>query len=396
MYSIFMNRSKIKNASPSSKIKFQKALLNWFMVKKRDLPWRRTSNPYKILVSEIMLQQTQVETVIPYYNRWIREFNNVKKLAGASIDKVLTLWEGMGYYSRARNLLHTAREIVKNHSGKVPQNYEALIQLPGIGEYTAGAVASIAYKKCVPAVDANVQRVLSRLYCLAPSALKNKKYRDLALNLMENAPASDFNQALMELGSLICLTGNPLCQICPVSFFCNAYSKGSQAQYSGKRISRKIEEIKVTLGVIVCNGTFFIQKRPSTGLFAGLWEFPGGKIEPDESPEEALIRELNEELGAKIKILHQEKAIRHNYTRFKVELHPFICKAQGRFSCKEGQTGALWISKEEIHSYAFPAANRKILRALMKNKFFLELLENGKKQKYKQLIKNKRKKHEIT
>lgn len=389
------NRSKIKNTSLSYKNKFQKALLNWFKTKKRDLPWRRTSDPYKILVSEVMLQQTQVETVIPYYNRWMREFNNIKKLAGAPIDKVLTLWEGMGYYSRARDLLHTAREIVKNHNGKVPQNYEALMQLPGIGEYTAGAVASIAYNKCVPAVDANVQRVLSRLYCLTPSALKNKTCRELALDLMENAPASDFNQALMELGSLICLPGNPLCQICPVSLFCKAYSKSTQAQYSGRRISRKIEEIKVTLGVIVCNGKIFIQKRPSRGLFAGLWEFPGGKIGPNESPEEALFRELNEELGAKIKILHHEKTIRHNYTRFKVELHPFICKAQGRFSVKERQTGSLWISKEEIHNYAFPAANRKILRALMKNKFFLELLEIGEKQKSKQLVKNKRKNHEI-
>lgn len=324
-----------------------------------------------------MLQQTQVETVIPYYKSWMKEFGNIKKLAGASLDKVLMQWEGMGYYSRAKNLHRAAQDIVKNYNGKVPRSYDTLLLLPGIGKYTAGAVASIAYNESIPAIDANVRRVLSRLFCLTPSFSKDKTYRELALNLMGNAPASEFNQAMMEMGALICLVRNPRCQTCPISFFCQAHSKGVQTRYPANQKPKKIEKINVVLGIMIDNGRIYIQKRPAQGLFAGLWEFPGGKMETGENPKDALHRELQEKLGVKFKIVRREQTIRHSYTRFRVALHPFICLARARFSPKSKAKKFRWITSEKFKHYPFPSANRKIILNLTKDKYFQKLLENS-------------------
>tara|TARA_B100000315_G_scaffold121803_1_gene111646 strand:+ start:742 stop:1821 length:1080 start_codon:yes stop_codon:yes gene_type:complete len=345
--------------------RFRKSLLKWYKAQKRDLPWRKTKDPYKILISEIMLQQTQVETVIPYYKAWMKKFNTIKKLAVASLDEVLMLWEGMGYYSRARNLHLTAKEIVKNYNGKIPDSFEDLLHLPGIGKYTAGAIVSIAFNKPAPAIDANVKRVLTRLFCLSPSSSKDKTFWELALNIMVTASPSEFNQAMMEIGALICVAKNPRCPNCPVRSYCKAYSKGMQTRYPAIRKPKKVEEIEVVLGIIFNNNMVYIQKRPPQGLFAGLWEFPGGKVEQGESPEKALHRELKEELGEKVRIISNGKAIRHNYTRFKVLLHPFICSARKRFSPGSRKGKFRWISREELKNYAFPAANRKIIRTLM-------------------------------
>ncbi len=363
---------------PIQQNQFRKALLNWYRAQKRNLPWRGAKDPYKILVSEVMLQQTQVQTVIPYYKKWMKEFGSIKKLAGASLDKVLLLWEGMGYYTRARNLHQAAREIEKKYGGEVPRSYEMLLTLPGVGTYTAGAVASIAYNKRVPCVDANTRRVLSRVYCLRPSSLAEKKLQKIALDLMGKASPADFNQALMEVGSLICVAGNPRCDICPINKLCQAASRGAQNQYPSNQKRKKIEEIKVALGIIIRNGNLFVQKRPSHGLFAGLWEFPGGKIESGETPDKALIRELKEELGAKVKILSKGKTIQHSYTRFRVKLHPFLCGINGKISLKEKQSECRWISIEDMNSFAFPAANRKVFQNLMKDKSFYELLKKRK------------------
>ena len=362
---------KIKKSKSIRQNLFRNALLKWYKSRKRDLPWRKTKESYEILVSEIMLQQTRVETVLPYYKAWMKKFGTIKRLARASNDQVLMLWEGMGYYSRARNLRLAAQEIVRNYNGKIPCSYEALLQLPGIGKYTAGAVVSIAFNERVPAIDGNVRRVLSRLFCLPPSSSKDKTYREFAMDLMGTAPPSEFNQAMMEIGALICVAKNPRCPVCPVRFSCKAYSRGVQFRFPARRISKKIEEIEVVLGIIINNGVVYIQKRPPQGLFAGLWEFPGGKVELGESPEKALHRELKEELGINsVRIFGYGEAVRHNYTRFRVKLHPFICLAQRRFSPKSKKREFRWILRNELKNYAFPAANRKIIQTLSKDKRF--------------------------
>ena len=321
-----------------------------------------------------MLQQTQVETVKPYYKAWMKTFGSIKKLAGASLDEVLLLWEGMGYYSRARNLHLTARKIVKKYNGKIPCSYKDLLDLPGIGKYTAGAVVSIAFDQPVPAIDANVRRVLSRLFCLSPSLGNDKKYWELAVNLMGSASPSEFNQAMMEIGALVCIAKNPRCPDCPVRSYCKAYSKGIQARYPAIEKPKKVEEIEVVLGIIFNDNMIYVQKRPPQGLFAGLWEFPGGKVEPGESPEEALHRELKEELGVKIRIVRNGKSIRHNYTRFKVLLRPFICVSQKKFSPKSFNDEYRWVLRNELKNHAFPAANRKIIRTLLKEKDYQKLV----------------------
>jgi A/G-specific adenine glycosylase len=354
---------------------FQQSLLSWYDTEKRDLPWRQTNDPYKILVSEVMLQQTQVDTVIPYYNRWMDRFDSVDKLASASLDEVLNLWEGMGYYTRAKNLHRAAQEIVIKYQGRFPETFSDLIKLPGIGNYTAGAVASIAFNRAVPAVDANVKRVISRLLCSQPPP---QKLWDTAQSLIDKDSPADFNQAMMELGALICISKNPLCKRCPVSSLCQAYKKGLQERFPPKRKSRKIEEIRTVLGILVDNGKTYIQKRPLGGLWGGLWEFPGGKIEPGESPEEALYREIQEELGVEIIIIGREKDIRHAYTRFRVILSPYLCQLKGSDPLIPQAAEMRWVLPEELHRFAFPAANRKIIQVLKNDQRFQELIEHSK------------------
>ena len=360
-----------KKPNPAS---FRKALLAWYGENKRDLPWRRTKDPYKILVSEIMLQQTQVDTVIPYYRRWMKRFPTVQKLAGASLDEVLSLWEGMGYYSRARNLHRAARAIVEIHGGKVPDSLDALLSLPGFGKYTAGAVASIAFQQSVPAVDANVRRVFARLH--AHNATE-KEFEDWGILLMGESSPSDFNQALMELGALICVSKSPRCGRCPVAADCAAFNEGRQEEFPAGKKRTEIREIRAVLGIIIKKGKVYIQKRPPEGLFAGLWEFPGGKVGAKESPEKALSRELREELGAKVEIAAREESVRHAYTRFRVVLSPFLCVMKGKgLASPEGREHR-WVKPEELQKFAFPAANRKIIQRLLEDERFQELVRSS-------------------
>lgn len=354
---------------------FRKNLLDWYHIEERDLPWRRTKDPYKILVSEVMLQQTQVETVIPYYNRWMEQFDSVNKLAAASLDEVLNLWEGLGYYTRAKNLHRAAQEIIVKYRGRFPESFRELIKLPGIGKYTAGAVASIAFNQAVPAVDANVRRVISRLLCSYPPP---QKLWDIAQSLIDKNSPADFNQAMMELGALICISKNPRCKICPVSSYCEAYKKCAQEQFPPKRKPQKTEEIRAVLAILVDNGRIYIQKRPLGGLWGGLWEFPGGKIEPGETAEEALYREIREELGVEIIIIGREKSIRHAYTRFRVILYPYLCQRKDNAPLTPQAAELRWVLLEELSRFAFPAANRKIIQVLKNDKRFLELIEHSR------------------
>ena len=345
---------------------FQKKLLTWYAKHKRDLPWRRTKNPYRIWVSEVMLQQTQVDTVIPYYRRWLKKFPTIKSLANASLDEVLKAWEGLGYYSRARNLHKAAKDIVKRRRGRFPKNFEEIRKLSGIGRYTAGAIASIAFDLPYPVLDGNVSRVLVRLYAISkPPKLPEvaKELWDYAEKLLPKRFPGDFNQALMELGARICLSKKPLCLFCPVSEQCEARQLGMEESLPAKSPTRKIPLLQDAIAILKHKDRYFIQQRPPEGLLGGLWEFPGGKIENRETAEVCLHRELQEELGVKARILRRLPMVKHAYTHFKVILYPFECRLDGG-KIKKADMPSRWVRFEEFSQYAFPTANRKIFEFL--------------------------------
>lgn len=348
---------------------FHSRLLNWYKTVKRDMPWRKTVDPYRILVSEFMLQQTQVKTVIPYYEKWIKSFPTIKKLASTSESNVLKHWEGLGYYSRARNLRNSAILIQKNYAGKVPDSLEEIQKLPGVGHYTAGAVLSIAYDKKVPALDGNVKRVLSRLFLLKENGSNKKsenKLWETMDTLLPEKDCGDFNQAFMELGATICLPQNPCCEVCPLKGFCQAKQKGKQKQFPPPKKATEITSIQVCAAVIFNKSRVYIQKRKAGGLMGGLWEFPGGKMNPGETEEECLRREIKEELGLSIRIGKKIMTHRHSYTRFRVTLNVYHCHIHSGTLSPSACDEWKWVNSETLNQYPFPAANVKIIKSLNK------------------------------
>ena len=345
----------------------QRKLLAWYDKTKRDLPWRNTKDPYSIWVSEIMLQQTQVKTVIPYYERWIKTLPTIDKLANAPEQKILKLWEGLGYYSRAKNLKKSAKIICKEMNGKLPNTVKNLQNLPGIGRYTAGAISSIAFGLKAPVLDGNVKRVLSRLFCInkngTTSAFENCLWGK-AEDLLPVRRPGDFNQALMELGATVCMPASPICQQCPLRTICKAFLKNKVNEFppSKKKISSK--KIEVSAGIIIKNKKVYIQQRVKNGLMGGLWEFPGGKREQGESPEECLKREIKEELRVNVVSLNKVMTIKHTYTQFRVTLTVFNCKLQKKQIRPDGCEQWKWVSLSNLKKYPFPAANVKIVKYL--------------------------------
>lgn len=259
-------------------IKFQQCLLNWYQREKRDLPWRRTSDPYCIWVSEIMLQQTQVATVIPYYERFIKKFPTVFQLAEADEQTVLKMWEGLGYYSRARYLHEAAKEVVTTYNGVIPNEKRQLVRLKGIGPYTCGAILSIAFNKPEPAVDGNVMRVLSRILLIDDNITEvrtRKKFEKIVRDTICKKDPSSFNQGLMELGALVCTPKTPHCLHCPVRESCRAYIEGVEEQLPVKtRVKKQKIEPYIVLLIKDENGNVLIEKRPENGLLANMWQFP--------------------------------------------------------------------------------------------------------------------------
>ena len=354
-------RSKLSPAA------IRRPLLRWFDREARDLPWRRTGDPYAIWISEIMLQQTRVRAAVPYYERFVRRFPTVHTLAKARLDSVLKLWEGLGYYSRARNLHKAAQEIVTRFGGQLPETRSELLSLPGIGVYTAGAISSIAFGQREPLVDGNVTRVLCRVFRIhrnPKEAAVQKKLWSLAEELLPSTRPGDFNQALMELGSEICLPRNPQCEVCPLRRTCLAKRHGEQNRLPVRRRKKPIPCHTVVVGVIERNGRVLIDKRPSEGLLGGLWEFPGGKKQSGESLEEALHREVLEEIGIRIHVGEPIATVDHAYSHFRIRLYAFRCTyVSGTAQCL-GCDAVKWVRPGDLHRYAFPAANKKIIRAL--------------------------------
>lgn len=342
-------------------------LLQWHRPLLREMPWRDTHDPYRIWVSEVMLHQTQARTVVPYFQRFLLSFPDVKSLSAASLDDVLKLWQGLGYYARARNLHAAARLIVEKHGGVIPATRRDLQALPGVGPYTVGAILSVAYGQDEPVVDGNVVRVLCRVFNITGDPTRASVRRSLwqlAGQLLPPGRAGDFNQALMDLGAIVCTPRSPKCELCPWQDFCQAHRLGVQVQRPVQPERRTVPHYDIAVGVIGRRDCILIAKRPAKGLLGGLWEFPGGKIEPGEKPEEALVREAREELGIEVGDATPFMVVRHAYTHFKVTLHVMRC----RYLSGEPQCHACdawrWEKVENLKNYAFPAANQKIIAAL--------------------------------
>jgi A/G-specific adenine glycosylase len=344
---------------------FQSRLLTWFASNARPLPWRANYEPYAVWISEVMLQQTQMERGVAYFERWMERFPDARALAAASEEEILKYWEGLGYYNRARNLRKAALRLVNEHGGRVPDDVEALRALPGVGEYTAAAVASIAYNQDVPVVDANVERVLARVFDVDTPVKEEparSRVRVLAERLLPPGQSRDFNQALMEFGALVC-SKKPRCECCPLAELCESRRLGIVDERPVPGKSQDIVTLDVVSGVLVRHGRVFIQKRLPRGAWPGLWEFPGGRIEPGETPEQALVRELREELDFGVETLGPFAPIKHGYTRYRVNLHCFFCR-QTQDNPTPTLTAATeyrWALPQELDEYAFPAGHRKLI-----------------------------------
>jgi A/G-specific adenine glycosylase len=349
-----------------------KKLLEWYQTNKRDLPWRRTKDIYTVWVSEVMLQQTQVTTVMPYFQRFLERFPTIRHLEEGSEQEVLKLWEGLGYYSRARNLYRAAQKVLNEYGGKIPSTPEAFQKLPGVGPYIAASVLSIVLNTPLPAVDGNVMRVYSRFQGIENDLRKSTTRNHMSQQLKAIIPyetSGDFNQALMELGALICTPQTPQCSMCPLNKHCVAFTTNSVDRYPYKSPSGKVPGYRVSIGIILKDNKFYIQKRPSKGHLGGLWEFPGGKAQKDETPEQALHRECQEELGCKIEIIKPLPVVRHAYSHFKIEMTPIICRLKSENVHPRERQPFLWITIDELNAYPFPGANHKffpLLKTLLK------------------------------
>lgn len=310
-----------------------------------------------------MLQQTQVQTVLPYYRAWINRYPNVRALARASLQEVLKAWQGLGYYARPRNMWHAAQLIVKKFNGRFPQSYDELRLLPGLGPYTTSAILSFAFGQAYPVIDANVRRVLMRLAGLKGHA-DSSRDRALLGFLKAFFPARnsrEFNQAIMELGALVCKPRNPACLVCPIQNSCRAFARGEQEIIPHSKSQPK-ERVEAVVAVVRKDAKYLIQKRPERGLFAGLWEFPGGKRKAGETLEEALQREVREELSAEIEKTRYLLRVDHAYTRFRVTLHAFECRlfSRPRLNKKKHR----WVALESLLKYPFPSGSAKIIEYL--------------------------------
>jgi A/G-specific adenine glycosylase len=352
----------------------QVKLLKWFDVNQRDLPWRRHYKPYEIWISEIMLQQTQVKTMLPYYHRWMVRFPDVQAVALAPEEDVLKHWEGLGYYSRAHNIHRTAKVLLKEHKSEFPRDCARLRKLPGIGRYTAGAIMSIAFNADCPVVDGNITRILSRLFDIAEpirDGQTEKALWKLAEELIPQGKARSFNQALMDLGAMVCTPRSPSCPKCPIRIHCRALQKGVVHLRPMVKKRKDAVPIHVAVGILVQEGRVFIQKRPPSGLMPHLWEFPGGKILLGETPEDALVREFREELELHIHPLRKVALIRHRYTSFRVALHAFACRLEysGRQPVLHSAVEGRWVTPQELDLFAFPAANRKLIQRIQATPF---------------------------
>jgi A/G-specific adenine glycosylase len=345
----------------------RRRLLAWYRAHRRPLPWRNTRNPYPVWISEVMLQQTTVNTVLPFYRRFTERFPDLQDLARADLQDVLMIWEGLGYYARARNL-HRAARIVRDHHGSVvPADMTGFRNLPGVGDYIAAAVMSIAFDQPYAVVDGNVKRVLARLLLIeAPvnRAADHKIFKEAAARLLDVSQPGTFNQAMMELGALICTPRRPACSACPVKVHCLAERGGTVGDLP-KRLQKSPPPLHhVAVGVVFKNDRVLITRRRPEGLLGGLWEFPGGRVKDGETPEDACVREIREEVNLRIKIDSQLTRIRHAYTHFKIVMDVYSCRYVSGKVTLNGPTDHRWVQLDELAGFPFPKANLKFMPLL--------------------------------
>jgi len=342
---------------------FSRDLLAWYDAQKRDLPWRINRDPYRVWVSEIMLQQTRVETVKPYYESFMKKFPTIEALANAPEEEVLKAWEGLGYYSRARNLQAAAREVQAEYGGVVPDTREEISRLKGIGPYTAGAILSIAYEKPEPAVDGNVMRVFSRLLYMEDDIAKpstRNKMEHLVRQTIPQGRAGDFNQALMELGALVCLPRNPQCLTCPVFDYCLARREGVQDELPVKGKAKPPRPVNLAVAVVMRDGQVLINKRPEQGLLAGMWEFP--MVETDGrngcDQQEMLLVGLRERFGVEAEIIERLSPVQHTFSHLQWNMDVYRCDwIEG----DQVPPSARFVPRDELGTFVFPVAHHKIL-----------------------------------
>ncbi|KJS01259.1 MAG: hypothetical protein VR65_09475 [Desulfobulbaceae bacterium BRH_c16a] len=345
-------------------------LLAWFRETARDLPWRRTYDPYHVWISEIMLQQTQMDRGVAYFLRWIKRFPDVQAVAVAGEQEILKYWEGLGYYARARNLHRAAKVIAGEFAGLVPCDYDQLRSLPGIGPYTAAAVASVAGNRDVPVIDANVMRVYARLFDISlpiKSREVQQRITRIAGELLPHGRARVFNQALMDLGGLVCTPKTPRCEICPLASTCAARQAGTVALRPVVGEGKKIVTVEKVAGIIRREDRIFIQQRRADDVWGGLWEFPGGEL-TGNSPEVAVVLAIEADTGLAVRVLESLTTIIHHYTRYKIVLHCFLCELSGNDSqpALKSAVDSRWIDADDLSRYAFPAGPRKLLEYLAK------------------------------
>ena len=353
---------------------WRQRLLGWFAANQRPLPWRTTYTPYHIWISEIMGQQTQIERVAQYFARWIERFPDLAAVAAAPEQSILKAWEGLGYYSRARNLQRAAVQLVEAGTADIPADYRQLLALPGIGPYTAAAILSIAFNQPYPLLDANVERLFARLADInrpLKQGATKKRLAAMADVLLDRENPRHYNQALMELGALVCTPKKPACTTCPVQIHCRAH-RADTVEFRPLPSSRQKKiDITMACGILRRGSEFFIQQRLPDDIWGGLWEFPGGRLEEGETPEQAAIREIREETGWQVNGLVPLTTVIHHYTRYRVTLHGFLCSLP-RSSTEPVLTAAsqhAWVSLDQLPDYPFPAGHRQLVTTLRMTSF---------------------------
>ncbi|WP_430615249.1 A/G-specific adenine glycosylase [Enterococcus sp. DIV1067f] len=360
---------------------FQETFLTWYHKEKRNLPWRATNDPYAIWISEIMLQQTRVETVIGYFYRFMEQFPTIQDLAAAEEQKLLKVWEGLGYYSRARNLKAAAQQIVAEFDGEMPQSIEEIRSLKGIGPYTAGAIGSIAFGLPEPAIDGNVMRVVSRLFCIEADIAKassRRPFDEAMRTIISPDEPGEFNQALMDLGSRICTPPTPKCEECPISQYCLAYAENRQTDFPVKSKKAKPKDVYYIAGAIEDQGSFLLVQRPETGLLASMWHFP--LVEVTKEQYEALQRTWAKEEQLQLDLIAEDDAleifpdlpvvwqkrhfgeITHIFSHLKWHVLLFYGRKRGEIPLQDSE----WAAKESFENYVFPKPQQKLVEQLKK------------------------------